>query len=247
MHRDMHAMLRVSQLAALALAPAAALAAPCPEADRGTLEEWKCYGEVVYASRVEGEEDFGARFVAFANGERLTEKREGALAKARLAGEGWRLYLGFGREDSTVVGRHDPFLFFEFALVTPLVALAASGKPPGLLPAGTTPVAYTVDSAPIGLMREIGIRSVRGSIERRGADYAFAAESVGNVPSGLLALSVRGRWSAQPPEPLPDAMPLDGWRYPCPPAGVDVRGNHRPVPPGVTLGDVRRGWQGSCD
>ncbi len=28
--------------------------------------------------------------------------------------------------------------------------------------------------------------------------------------------------------------------------GVDVRGNHRRVPPGVTLGDVRRGWQGPC-
>ena len=55
-------MLRVSQLAVLALASAAALAAPCPAQDRGTLEEWKCYGEVVYTSRADGEADFGARF-----------------------------------------------------------------------------------------------------------------------------------------------------------------------------------------
>jgi hypothetical protein len=245
MASEMDRMQRISQvaalIAALTLASGAALAAPCPETDRGTLEEWKCYGEVVYASRIEGEDEFGARFVVFANGERLYEKREPALAKARLMGEGWRLYRGFEREDSTVIGRHDPFLFFEFALVTPLIALAASGVPPGLLPAGTTPVAYTVDSQPIDLMREIGIRSVRGSIERSGEDYVFAAESTGNVPTGLLALSVRGRWSAQPVEPFPDSMPVSGWRYHCPPAGVDVRGNHRPVPPGVTLGDVRRG------
>jgi hypothetical protein len=43
-------MLRVSQLAALALAAGAvanaAAAAPCPEKDRGTLQEWLCFGDV---------------------------------------------------------------------------------------------------------------------------------------------------------------------------------------------------------
>jgi hypothetical protein len=39
-------MLRVSQLAALALASAAAAAAPCPDKDRGTLQEWLCFGDV---------------------------------------------------------------------------------------------------------------------------------------------------------------------------------------------------------
>ena len=72
-------MLRVSQLAALTLAFASlvapATAAACPERSRGTLDEWQCYGEVEYASRAEGEADFGARFVVFANGERLYEKR----------------------------------------------------------------------------------------------------------------------------------------------------------------------------
>jgi hypothetical protein len=41
-------------------------------------------------------------------------------------------------------------------------------------------------------------------------------------------------------------MALEGWQYHCNPTGVDVRGNHRPVPAGVTLGDVRRGWKGNC-
>ena len=92
-------MLRVSQLAVLALASvSAAGAAPCPERSRGTLDEWQCYGEVEYASRAEGEADFGARFVAFANGERLHEKRTSEGAKTRLMGEGWSLYRGFSRE-----------------------------------------------------------------------------------------------------------------------------------------------------
>jgi hypothetical protein len=220
---------------------------PCPGPDRGTLEEWKCYGELEYASRTEGEDDFGARFVVFANGERLYEKREPAATKFRLMGEGWSLYRGLDREDSTVVGRHDPFIFFEFALMPPLVALAASGKAPSALPPGTTPVLYTVDSEAVRLMRELGIRSVKGSIERSGESYRFAAESVGNVPTGLLAMSVSGRWSAEAVAPYPDSMALSGWQYHCRPAGVDVRGNHRPVPGGVTLGDVRRGWKGSCD
>ena len=243
-------MLRVSQLAGLALAAAsgaAAAAAPCPEHDRGTLEEWKCFGEVEFASRIEGEDEFGARFVVFSNGERLYEKREAPSAKARLMGADWRLYRGFEREDSTVIGRHDPFLFFEFALMTPFVALAASGAAPSALPAGATPVSYGVDSKPIGMMREIGIRSVRGEIERSGGEYRFTAQTVGNVATGLLAMSVRGRWSADLPAPLPDSMRLQGWQYHCPPAGPDVRGNHRPVPPGVTLGEVRRGWKGNCD
>jgi hypothetical protein len=111
--------------------------------------------------------------VVFANGERLYEKREPVGVKMRLRGERYFLYRGLDREDSTVIGRHDPFLFFEFALVTP------------------TP-----------------------STAHRSA---------------------------------PDSMALDGWQYHCPPSCVDVRSNHRPVPAGVTLGDVRRGWKGSCD
>jgi len=243
-------MPRVSQLAALTLASAAsvaaATAAACPERSRGTLDEWQCYGEVEYASRAEGEADFGARFVAFANGERLYEKRTAEGARTRLMGKGWSLYRGFSREDSTVVGRHDPLLFFEFALWGPLVALAASGNAPSQLAPGTTPVLYAGDGSARQFMQELGIRSVRGSIERNGTQYAFAADSVGNVPSGILAVSVSGRWSPEPPEPYADSMPLEGWQYHCDPRGVDVRGNHRPVPPGVTLGDVRRGWQGPC-
>jgi len=240
-------MLRVSQLVALALActAAAAAPAPCPAESHGSLDEWKCYGEVEYASRMEGE-DFGARFVLFVNGERLYEKRERSGTKMRLMGRGWQLYRGLDREDSTVVGRHDPFIFFEFALITPLVALAASGQPPSALSSGTTPVAYTVDSAPIPLMREIGIRSVRGRIERAGSRYTFSAESTGNVPTGLLVMSVSGHWTAEMVEPFPDTMSLGGWRYHCAPAGVDVRNNHRPVPAHVTLGDVRKGWRGPC-
>jgi len=237
-------MLRISQLAVLTAVSTAAGAAsaPCPEESRGTLDEWKCYGEVEYASRMEGE-DFGARFVLFENGERLDEKRDSAGVKMRLMGRGWQLYRGLEREDSTVVGRHDPFIFFEFALITPLVALAASGQPPSALAQGPTPVAYTVDSAPIALLREIGIRSVKGRIEKHGERYTFAADSVGNVPTGLLAMSVQGHWTTQMPQPFPDSMPLAGWRYHCAPTSVDVRNNHRPVPPGTTLEHVRKGWR----
>ena len=239
-------MLRVSQLAILAFAAAAAAAAPCPEHERGTLDEWKCYGEVEYESRADGEADFAARFVAFANGERLHEKRTAEGARTRLAGAGWSLYRGFSREDSTVVGRHDPLLFFEFALWGPLVVLAASGRPPPALAPGTTPVLYAGEGSARPFLQELGIRSVRGRIERSGADYRFAGESVSNVPSGVLHLSHSGRWSPEPLEPWPDSTALEGWQYHCNPTGVDVRGNHRPVPAGVTLGDVRRGWKGSC-
>jgi hypothetical protein len=241
-------MLRVSQLGLLALVPAAciAAAAPCPDADRDTLAEWKCYGEIEYASRVEGEQDFGARFVLFASAERLYEKRTTEGAKARLMGPGWSLYRGFSREDSTVIGRHYPLLFFEFAVWGPLIALAASGSPPSALAPGTTPVHYVGDGNARALMQELGIRSVRGSIERRGSDYLFAAESVGNAPSGALLVAVNGRWSADVVEPYPDSMRLDGWQFHCTPSGADVRGNHRPVPSGLTLGEVRRGWRGPC-
>ncbi len=240
-------MLRVSQLAVLALASttAAAASAPCPDESRGTLDEWKCYGEVEFAASMEGE-DFGARFVVFQNEERLYEKREAAGTKMRLMGRGWQLYRGLEREDSTVVGRHDPFIFFEFALITPLVALAASGQPPAALPQGATPVAHTVDSAPIPLLREIGIRSVKGHIEKKGERFAFSAQSTGNVPTGLLVMAVTGIWTAEMAAPLADSMPLAGWRYHCAPTGVDVRNNHRPVPPGITLEDVRKGWRGPC-
>jgi hypothetical protein len=225
----------------------AATAAPCPGADRGTLEEWKCYGEVEYASRIEDEEPFGARFVVFANGERLAEKRQAGSVKAVLFGDRYRLFRGLEREDSTSIGNHYPFLFFEFALITPLVALLASERAPSELPHGNTPVLYTPDSKPIRLLREIGIRKVQGSIDRAGNDYRFQAESTGNVATGLLVISVSGRWSPEALAPYPDSMALSGWQYHCTHAGVDVRGNHRPVPAGVTLGDVRKGWKGSCD
>jgi hypothetical protein len=108
-------------------------------------------------------------------------------------------------------------------------------------------VLYAGDGNAQSLMRELGIRSVKGRIERSGTDFLFAAESVGNVPSGVLVLNVSGRWSPEMVEPYPDSMALAGWRYHCAPASVDVRGNHRPVPAGVTLGAVRRGWQGPCE
>jgi hypothetical protein len=243
-------MPRVSQLAALALALAAAgraaAAAPCPAADRGTLDEWKCFGEVRYVARDSELED-GARFVVFANGERLYERLRPGAAQSMLRGGDWHLFRGLTREDSTVIGAHHPFLFFEFALITPMVLLAASERPPSALPQGTTPVAHTLDSKPIELLREIGIRNVQARIERAGADYAFAGAFTGNVATGLLTVSVSGRWSSADVASWPDSMPLAGWQYGCKPAGPDVRNNHRPVPPGVTLGEVRRGWKGSCD
>ena len=148
-------MLRISQLAVLTAVSTAAGAAsaPCPEESRGTLDERKCYGEVEYASRMEGE-DFAARFVLFENAERLYEKRDSAGTKMRLMGRGWQLYRGLDREDSTVVGRHDPFIFFEFALITPLVALAASGQPPSALAQGPTLVAYTTVDAHFAAARD---------------------------------------------------------------------------------------------
>ena len=81
-------MLRVSQLAALALASAAAAAAPapCPEKDRGTLEEWKCFGEVDFTSRTEGEDSVGARFVARQPPARAGGRHAGRRA-AGMAGE----------------------------------------------------------------------------------------------------------------------------------------------------------------
>lgn len=240
-------MLRVSQFVALMLASVAtAAAAPCPDKDRGTLDEWKCYGQVEYTSRTEGEEKFGARFVVFANGERLAERRLQAGVKSVLFGEDYTLYHGLDREDSTNIGNHYPFLFFDFALITPLIALVASEHAPSHLREGTTPVLYTVDSKPIKMLREIGIRKVEGSIDRAGNDYRFKAQSTGNVATGLLVITVSGRWFSEPVQPHPDSMPLEGWRYHCAPTGPDVRGNHRPVPAGVTLGDVRRGWKGSC-
>jgi hypothetical protein len=227
-------MLRVSQLAALALAAGgAAAAAPCPEPSRGTLDEWKCYGEVVYTSRADGEEEeFGAHFVLFANGERLAERRAPDGVKAILFADAYTLFRGLGREDSTSIGAHYPFIFFEFALITPLIVLLASERAPSALGEGTTPVVHTLDSKPI---------------ERAGAEYAFAGSFTGNVATGLIIVSVSGRWSSAEVAPYPDSMRLDGWQYGCKPTGPDVRNNHRAVPPGVTLGEVRRGWKGSCD
>src|SRR5688500_1726186 len=170
-------MLRVSQFAALALASAAAAAAPapCPEQDRGTLEEWKCFGEVDFTARAENEDSVGARFVVFANGERLYEKREGAAGKAVLMGAGWSRYHGLSREDCTFVGAHHPCRFFWFALRTPAIALAASARARSAIPSGATRVSYTVDSEPVRIMREIGIRRVKGSIDGDGASYVFSA------------------------------------------------------------------------
>jgi hypothetical protein len=239
-------MFRVSQLAAAALASGAALAAPCPQEDRGTLDEWKCFGELRYVAR-DGEVEDGARFVMFANGERLFERLRPGAAKAMLDGGGWRLFRGLTREDSTSIGAHHPFIFFEFATITPIILLAGSERPPSALPEGTTQVAHTLDSKPIELLREIGIRDVKGRIERADTDYDFAGIFTGNVATGLITVSVSGRWSSADMEPYPDSMPLEGWHYGCAPSGPDVRGNHRPVPAGVTLGEVRRGWKGSCD
>ena len=243
--------MRISQpglvLTLLLLSATTVAGAPCPEKDLGTLDAWKCFGEVEYTSRTAGEPDFGARFVVFANRERLHEKRAPEGIKARLTGEGYALYRGLGREDSTVIRRHDPFIFFEFALMAPFIVLFASENAPSALPLGTTQILYAGDGKAASFMRELGIRRVKGSVERTGADYLFTAESQGNVASGVLLMSVSGRWSGTLVEPYPDSMPVSGWQYDCPAAGADVRGNHRLVPAGVTLGDVRRGWRGACD
>jgi len=243
--------MRISQpglvLTLLLLRATTVAGAPCPEKDRGTLDAWKCYGEVEYTSRTAGEPDFGARFVVFANRERLHEKRAPEGIKARLMGEGYALYRGLGRDDSTVIGRHDPFIFFEFALMAPFIVLFATENAPSALPLGTTQILYAGDGKAASFMRELGIRRVKGSVERTGADYLFTAESQGNVASGVLLMSVSGRWSGTLVEPYPDSMPVSGWQYDCPAPGADVRGNHRLVPAGVTLGDVRRGWRGACD
>jgi hypothetical protein len=241
-------MLRISQLAALALAAATAAAAPCPEQDRGTLQEWTCFGELEYASQSAGQPDLAARFVFFPNRERLYEKREPDGTRMMLRGDDYALFRGLGREDSTVIGIHHPFLFFEFAVWTALIPLAASEFAPAALPAGVTQVHYAGIGKAAALMRDLGIRRVDGTIERNGTEYLFKALSTG-VPLGdLPTISVTGRWSSADIEPYPDSMSLSGWQYGCTrPRGTDVRNNHRPVPPGVTLGDIRRGWNGPCD
>ena len=130
-------------------------------------------------------------------------------------------------EDSTVIGTFNPFLFFEFALIVPHIALAASEGAPSVLPAGTTPVRYDGAGPAAELMR---------------------AEIRTTALLEASLTSVSGRWSNARVAAYPDSMPLGGWQYGCPRArGTDVRGNHRPVPAGVTLGEVRRGWRGSCD
>ena len=242
-------MLRVSQVPLLFMVALAAHAAPCPEADRGTLDEWKCFGQVEFAARTEGQPDFGARFVFFDGSERLYEKRAAEGVKLMLRGDGYALYRGLDDEDSTVIGNHNPFLFFEFALIVPFVALAASGSPPPALPAGTTRVRYDGGGKAAGLMTEVGIRTVEGTIERQGAEYEFSAELRTTALMESPRTSVRGHWSSAVVAPYPDSMPVSGWQYGCPrpQSGVDVRANHRVVPPGVTLGEVRRGWQGPCD
>src|SRR5687767_13640327 len=64
--------MRISQpglvLTLLLLGASTAAAAPCPQKDRGTLEAWKCFGEVEYRSRSAGEADFGARGYALYRG-----------------------------------------------------------------------------------------------------------------------------------------------------------------------------------
>ena len=79
--------------------------------------------------------DFGARFLFFDNRERLYEKREAGELRVMLRGDNWQLYRGLDAADSTVIGSFNPFLFFEFALVVPYVALAASQDAPSALPA----------------------------------------------------------------------------------------------------------------
>jgi hypothetical protein len=207
-----------------------------------------CFGEVEFTARTEGRPDFAARFVLFEGRERLYEKRDPDGLKVLLRGDGYALYRGLGAEDSTVIGSFNPFLFFEFALIVPHVALAASAGAPSNLPAGTTPVRYAGAGPAAEMMREVGIRTVDGAIERSGADYAFHAEIRTTSLLEAPLTSVHGRWSNARVALFSDAMPLDGWQYGCPRAGgTDVRGNHRPVPAGVTLGDVRKGWRGPCD
>jgi hypothetical protein len=206
-----------------------------------------CFGELEFAARTDEQPQFGARFVLFDNRERLYEKREAGGARFMLRGDGWQLYRGLGAEDSTVIGSFNPFLFFEFALVVPYIALAASEGAPSALPAGTTPVRYAGQGKAAEMMREMGIRTVDGAIERSGAEYAFRAEFRGSAPHDVFTTAVQGRWSSARVAPYADSMPLAEWQYGCPRAsGEDVRGNHRPVPAGITLGDVRRGWQGPC-
>ena len=227
---------------------AAAAAASCPESERGTLQEWMCFGEVEFEARTGGRPDFGARFVLFDGRERLYEKREDRGIKVMLRGDGYAFYRGLDAEDSTVIGSFNPFLFFEFALIVPHVALAASEGAPSSLPAGTTQVHYAGAGPAAELMREVGIRAVDGAIERRGADYAFRAEIRTTSLLDAPLTSVHGRWSNARVPPWSDATPLGGWQYGCPRAsGEDVRGNHRLVPTGVTLGDVRNGWKPPCD
>jgi hypothetical protein len=240
-------MLRVSQLL-LALGVAAAQAAPCPAEDRGTLQEWTCFGELEYATQSEGLPDFFARFVFFPNRERLYEKREPAGSRIMLRGDGYAVFRGLGPEDSTVIGSFHPFLFFEFEVWPALAALAASENPPPALPPGATQVRYDGGGKAATLLRELGIRRVDGTIERSGTEYSFRAYCTGVAMSEVPAMRVSGRWSSADTEPYPDSMPLAGWQYGCArPRGTDVRGNHRAVPPDITLGDVRRGWRGSCD
>ena len=65
-------------------------AAPCPEEQRGTLEEWKCFGQVEFAARTEGQPDFGARFVFFDGRERLYEKRDAEGVTLGDVRRGWQ-------------------------------------------------------------------------------------------------------------------------------------------------------------
>ena len=60
-------------------------------------------------------------------------------------------------------------------------------------------------------------------------------------------LTVMGSWSNARIEPYPESMSMAGWQYECPAASAKARDNHRAVPQGVTLGEVRRGWKGKCD
>ena len=129
--------------------------------------------------------------------ESASTKRDSAGVKMRLMGRGWQLYRGLEREDSTVVGRHDPFIFFEFALITPLVALAASGQPPSALAQGPTPVAYTADSAPIALLREIEFAASRAASRSTASATRSRPTPSGMSRRDCSRCPFRGHWTTR--------------------------------------------------
>jgi hypothetical protein len=227
----------------------AEMLADCPEEARGTLKEWSCFGQVEYSVESEIQPNFRARFVIYNNEERLFERDDTGSKKTMLVGKNFTLYKGLNQDDSTTTGASHPFMFFEFALIQPLAIITATNKAPRELPIGKEQISYTRGGEMPALFKEIA--SVKGIIERTSAtDYQFDAISImgdgDDAPE--LTVKVKGRWSNALVDHFPDEMLMTDWQYGCKPReGEDARGNHRIVPPGITLGDVRRGWKGSCE